>query len=112
LSSERIAAQPLTINSIRLAIILGRHGGCSARPGIFWMILMVLMRFGDFLYWVGWVISGILLFDFPATIFAYSAFAARLTNVYDTILLGSSCMTIGCLSWLAGRAMGYILARI
>ena len=70
---------------------------------------MVLTRLGDFLYRAGWVISRLLLFDVPPTIFAYAGFAAGWTNVADCIALGVSCTTIGCLSWLAGRAMGDVL---
>ena len=70
---------------------------------------MVLTRLGDFLYRAGWVISGLLLFDVPPTIFAYAGFAAGWTNVADCIALGVFCTTIGCLSWLAGRAMGDVL---
>jgi hypothetical protein len=44
---------------------------------------MVLTRLGDFLYRAGWVISGLLLFDVPPTIFAYAGFAAGWTNVAD-----------------------------
>jgi hypothetical protein len=76
------------------------------------MFSMVLIRLGDFLYRAGWVIAGLLLFEFPATIFAYSGFVSRLTTAADTVFVGISCTTIGCLSWLAGRAMGYFLARI
>jgi hypothetical protein len=64
------------------------------------------------LYRVGWVIAGLLLSDFPATIFAYSGFMARLTSFADTVWVGLSCTAIGCLSWLIGRVMGYVLARI
>jgi len=70
---------------------------------------MVLTRLGDFLYRAGWVISGLLLFDVTPTIFAYAGFAAGWTNVADCIALGVFCTTIGCLSWLAGRAMGDVL---
>jgi len=70
---------------------------------------MVLTRLGDFLYRAGWVISGLLLFDVPPTIFAYAGFAAGWTNVADCIALGVFCTTIGCLSWLAGQAMGDVL---
>jgi hypothetical protein len=73
---------------------------------------MVLIRLGDFLYRAGWVISGLLLFDFPATIFAYSGFFPRMTNVADTIAVGFACTAVGCLSWFAGRALRYVLARI
>jgi len=73
---------------------------------------MVLTRLGDFLYRVGWVISGLLLFDFPPSIFAYSGFAAGLTDAHDCIALGVSCTTLGGLSWFAGRAMRYVLSRI
>src|SRR6516225_4941831 len=73
---------------------------------------MVLTRLGYFLYRAGWVISGLLLFDVPPTIFAYSGFVARLTNVGETIEIGFACTAIACLSWLAGRGMGFLLARM
>ena len=50
-----------------------------------------MVRLGDFLYRVGWVISGLLLFDVPPTIFAYSGFVARLTNIDETIEIGFAC---------------------
>jgi hypothetical protein len=71
-----------------------------------------MVRLGDFLYRAGWVISGLLLFDFPPTIFAYSGFVARLTNVDEMVKIGFLCTAIACLSWLAGRAMAYVLTRI
>jgi hypothetical protein len=71
-----------------------------------------MVRVGDFLYRAGWVVSGLLLFDFPPTIFAYFGFVARLTNVDEMFKIGFSCTAIACLSWLAGRTMGYVLARI
>jgi hypothetical protein len=73
---------------------------------------MFLIRLGNILYRSGWAISGLLLLDCPATIFAYSGFAAKLTNLADTIATGTSCTAIACLSWLAGRAMGHVLARM
>ena len=72
---------------------------------------MVLIRLGEFLYRAGWMISGLLLLDFPATIFAYSGFFPRLTNVADMIAIGFACTAVGCLSWFAGRALRYALAR-
>ena len=73
---------------------------------------MVLSRAGYFLYRAGWVISGVLLFDFPPTIFAYSGFVARLTNIDEAVEIGFLCTAIACLSWLGGRATAYVLARI
>jgi hypothetical protein len=73
---------------------------------------MFSIRLGNFLHRLGWAISGLLRFNCPAMIFAYSGLAARLTDVADTIATGSSCMALGGLSWLAGRAMGYVFARI
>ena len=84
--------------------------GGAAFQLVFPMILII--RAGAFLYRLAWVISGLLRFAFPAAIFAYSAFAAQLTNIDNTIATGSSCMAIGCSSWLAGRAIGYFLNRI
>src|SRR3974390_2300073 len=73
---------------------------------------MVLFRLGNFLYRAGWVISGLLLFDFPPTIFAYAGFVSRLTNIDEAVEIGFVCSAIACLSWLAGRAMAYALAHI
>jgi hypothetical protein len=50
-----------------------------------------MVRLGDFLYRAGWVISGLLLFDLPPTIFAYSGFVARLTNVDEVVKIGFAC---------------------
>jgi hypothetical protein len=71
-----------------------------------------MVRLGDFLYRAGWMISGLLLFDLPPTIFAYLGFVARLTNVDEMVKIGFSCTAIASLSWLAGRSMAYVLARI
>ena len=73
---------------------------------------MVFGRVGNFLYRAGWVISGLLLFDFPPTIFAYSGFVSRLTNIDEAVEIGFLCTAIACLSWLAGRAMAYAIAHI
>jgi hypothetical protein len=72
----------------------------------------MVLRLGEFLYRAGRVISGLLLLDIPATISAYSGFFPRLTNAADTIAIGFACTATACLSWLAGRAMAYVLARI
>ena len=55
--------------------------------------------------------AGLLLLELPATIFAYSGFFARLTTAFDMVLLGVYSTAIGCLCWLVGRAMGYVLER-
>jgi hypothetical protein len=73
---------------------------------------MVLTGVGNFLYRAGWVISGLLLFDFPPTIFAYSGFVARLTNIDEAVEIGFVCTAIAGLSLLAGRAMAFVLGRI
>ena len=73
---------------------------------------MALIRFGDFLYRAGWFIAGLLLLELPATIFAYSGFFARLTTAFDMVLLGVYSTAIGCLCWLVGRAMGYVLVLL
>ena len=94
---------------VRLPIFLF-HGRLWLPASYFLVFSMV--RLGEFLYRVGWVISGLLLFDFPPTIVAYSGFVARLTNVNELVEIGFVCTAIACLSWLAGRALGYGLARI
>ena len=73
---------------------------------------MVIFQLGKFLYRVAWAVSELLRFAFPAAIFAYSAFAAQLTTIDNTLATGASCMAIGSSSWLAGRAVGYFLDRI
>jgi hypothetical protein len=73
---------------------------------------MVRGRVGNFLYRAGWVISGLLLFDFSPTIFAYSGFVSRLTNIDEAVEIGFLCTAIACLSWLAGRVLAYALAQI
>jgi hypothetical protein len=91
--------------------IFGRHGRLLLPASYFQVFSMVLIRLGEFLYRAGWMISGLLLLDFPATIFAYSGFFPRLTNVADMIAIGFACTAVGCLSWFAGRALRYALAR-
>ena len=73
---------------------------------------MVIGRVGNFLYRAGWVISGLLWFDFPPKIFAYSGFVSRLRNIDEAVEIGFLCTAIAFLSWLAGRAMAYALAQI
>ena len=73
---------------------------------------MVLSRAGNFLYRAGWVFWGLLLFDFPPTIAAYSGFVSRLTNIDEAVETGFLCTAIACLSWVAGRAMANVLARL
>jgi hypothetical protein len=73
---------------------------------------MVLSLVGNFLCRAGWVISGLLLFDFPPTIFAYSGFVSRLTNIDEAVEIGFICTAMAGLSWLAGRAMAVVLGRI
>src|SRR5262249_45018018 len=107
---ERIGMQPSAIDSNRSAIFSAPHA--VARRAFFVGVPMLLIRLGNFLYRTAWAISGLLLLDCPAMIFAYSGFAARLTNVADTIATGTSCTAIACLSWLAGRAMGHVLDRM
>ena len=85
---------------------------CSSQARISCFLVFSMVRLGEFLYRSGWAISGLLLFDFPPTIFAYSGFVARLTNVGETIETGFACSAIACLSWLAGRGMEFLLARI
>ena len=64
----------------------------SVAPSLAFLVSWFSMvRLGDFLYRVGWVISGLLLFDVPPTIFAYSGFVARLTNIDETIEIGFAC---------------------
>ena len=88
-------------------IFLVAMGACCSRPRIFrcsrWF------SFDSESFCTG--LSGLLLLDFPATIFAYSGFFPRLTNVADMIAIGFACTAVGCLSWFAGRALRYALAR-
>jgi len=91
--------------------IFGRHGRLLLAASYFRVFSMVLIRLKEFLCRAGWVISGSLLLDFPATIFAYSGFFPRLANVADTIAIGFACTAVGCLSWFAGRTLQYVLAH-
>lgn len=73
---------------------------------------MFVFRLGDFLHWIAGTVVGLLLLECPAVIFAYSAFVSRMTSGYDVIKLGVASTALACLSWLAGRAMQYVLSRI
>jgi hypothetical protein len=82
-------------------------------PGlIFRMFSMALSGVGSFLYRAGWAVSGVLLFDLPPTIFAYSAFFPRLMNIHEAVEIGFFCTATAGLSWLVGRAMAFVLGRI
>jgi hypothetical protein len=62
----------------------------------------VLLRVGD-------VIAGILLIRCPVAIFTFLGFA-RMTSIAEAIAVGSVCIVMAGLSWVAGRAMHYIVA--
>jgi hypothetical protein len=72
------------INSNRLANVFSRHGAVAPDLAFLGVSdgpysarrVVVSSRL--------WVISGLLLFDFPATIFAYSGFASRQADTADT----------------------------
>jgi hypothetical protein len=73
---------------------------------------MFAFRLGDSLHWLAGTMAGLLLHECPAVIFAYPAFASRMTSAYDTIMMGVASSILACLSWLAGRTMQHILSRI
>lgn len=73
---------------------------------------MALTRLGDFLYWAGWTIAGILLFEAPPVIFAYNGLFSPLTNALDLVARVIACSVLACASWLTGRTMTYLLGRI
>jgi hypothetical protein len=75
-------------------------------------VTVFVFRLGDFLYRTAWRLAGLLLFECPAAIFAYSVFVSRMSSARDTIMVSVASFTLACLSWLAGRAMQYVLARI
>jgi hypothetical protein len=75
-------------------------------------VTVFVLRLGDFLYGMAWRLAGLLLFECPAVIFAYSAFASRMSSARDTIMMSVASFALAGLSWLAGRAMQYVLARI
>jgi hypothetical protein len=70
----------------------------------------LVFRTGDFLHSAGWGVVRILLFQCPVALFVYLGFT-RMTNVHETIVVGSVCIVLACLSWVAGWALRYILAR-
>ena len=74
--------------------------------------VLKLTRLGDFLNWAGWTIAGILLFEAPPMIFAYNGFFSPLTNALDVVARVIACCVLACASWLTGRTMTYLLARI
>ena len=60
----------------------------------------------------GSALAGVLVHEYPAVIFAYAGFFSRLTNIADVTVGIIACSAGACLSWLAGRAMLNLLARI
>jgi hypothetical protein len=62
----------------------------------------VILRVGD-------AIADILLIGCPAAIFTFLGFA-RMTSIAEAIGVGFVCIVMAGLSWVAGRAMHYIVA--
>ena len=62
----------------------------------------VILRVGD-------AIADILLIGCPAAIFTFLGFA-QMTNIAEAIGVGFVCIVMAGLSWVAGRAMHYIVA--
>jgi len=69
----------------------------------------VVGQLGHVLLRVGDVIAGILLIRCPVAIFTFLGFA-RMTNIAEAIAVGFVCIVMAGLSWVAGRAMHYIVA--
>ena len=69
----------------------------------------VVGQLGQVLLRVGEVIAGILLIRCPVAIFTFLGFA-RMTNIAEAIAVGLVCIVMAGLSWVAGRAMHYIVA--
>jgi len=63
---------------------------------------------GHVLFRVGDATADILLFGCPAAIFTFLGFA-RMTNIAEAIGVGLVCIVMAGLSWVAGRAMHYIV---
>jgi hypothetical protein len=62
----------------------------------------VLLRVGD-------IIAGIFLVRYPVAIFTFLGFA-QMTSIAEAIGVGFVCIVMAGLSWVAGRAMHYIVA--
>jgi len=69
----------------------------------------VVGQLGHVLCRVGDVVAGILLIGCPVAIFTFLGFA-RMTSIPEAMAVGFVCIVMACLSWVAGRAMNYILA--
>ena len=63
----------------------------------------VILRVGD-------AITDILLIGCPAAIFTFLGFA-QMTSIAEAIGVGFVCIVMAGLSWVAGRAMHYIVGR-
>jgi hypothetical protein len=61
---------------------------------------------GNILYWSALCVAGILLFELPATIFAYLGFA-RLTSDSEALTSVFICTALACLSWVVGKVLRY-----
>lgn len=70
----------------------------------------VVGQLGPVLWRVGDIVAGIFLIGCPVAIFTLLGFA-RMTNIAEARAVGFVCIVMAGLSWAAGRAMSYILAK-
>jgi hypothetical protein len=70
----------------------------------------VVRQLGHVFLRVGEVVAGIFLIGCPVAIFAFFGFFVGMTNLTEAIAVGFVCIVMAGLSWVAGRAMNYILA--
>jgi threonine/homoserine/homoserine lactone efflux protein len=70
----------------------------------------IFHHLGNALYWSALALAGILLFELPATIFAYLGFA-RLTSTTEALASTFIYAAMACLSWVAGKALRYVIGR-
>ncbi len=68
----------------------------------------VVGQLGHVLCRVGDAVVGVLLIGCPVAIFIFLGFA-RMTNIVEAIAVGFVCIVMAGLSWVAGRAMSYIV---
>lgn len=78
-------------------------------PGLAILGVLLMNAVGHVLLRVGDVIAGILLIRCPVAIFTFLGFA-RMTNIAEAIAVGFVCIVMAGLSWVAGRAMHYVVA--
>ncbi|MBV9560000.1 MAG: hypothetical protein JOY90_05995 [Bradyrhizobium sp.] len=70
----------------------------------------IIHHLGNALYWSALGLAGILLFELPATIFAYLGFV-RLTSTTEALASTFIYAAMAGLSWVAGKVLSYVVAR-